>query len=99
MRRTLLPVAIALLASPALAAEFTLTSPLVSTSSVVVPFSAKDSFGQPQTPVSDPFPGERREQNVEFKIQGGSTTGETMPGLTITATRSPFPTPGTVFSR
>ena len=99
MRYMIVPVATALLAAPALAMEFTLSNPQVSTASAVIPFSAKDSFGQPQTPLGESFPGERREQNVEFQIQGGASNGGPMPGLTITATRSPFPTPGTTFPR
>ena len=99
MQRLMIFAASAVLAAPALAAEFTLTPSPLSTGSVMIPFSAKDSFGQPSAPVLDAFPGEPRGQNVEFQIQGAESASGSMPGLTITATRSPFPAPGTVFSR
>ena len=97
MRRMMLAVAIATLPLPALAEEFTLKSPLVSTSSVGVPFSAKETFGQPVVPALDSFPVEHREQNVEFEMRGGANG--TLPGVTFSATRSAFPTPAPLFRR
>lgn len=91
MRRWMLTVAIATLATPALAAEFSLTKPLIATPSVVIPFSAKDSFGQPIVPAMDSFPGERRDETVQFEIRGNDSGA--LPGVTVTATKSVFPSP------
>ena len=98
MRQMMLALAIAMLAMPALAEEFTLKSPLLSTSSVVLPFSAKETFGQPIEPALESFPGERREQNVEFEMRGGGANGP-VPGVTFSATRSAFPGPSPLFRR
>ncbi len=104
MRRFFLSAAIAVFAAPALtsqalAEEFSLSKPRVSTPSVVIPFSAKDSFGQPLAPGPDAFPGEPREQNVEFQIRGDDNAGGSFPGVTVTATRSAYPSPTPLFRR
>jgi len=99
MRRVMLVVAIATLAMPALAEEFSLKKSLISSPSVLIPFSAKDSFGQPIAPTMDAFPGERRDQAVEFEIRGNASASGMIPGVTITATRSAFPSPPPRFQR
>jgi hypothetical protein len=104
MRRFFLSAAIAVLAAPVVATqvmgeEFSLKKPLVSTPSVVIPFSAKDSFGQPSAPGPEAFPGENREQNVEFQIRGDDKSGGSFPGVTVTATRSAYPSPSPLFRR
>lgn len=99
MRRMMLVVAIATLAAPALAETFSLKKTVVSTPSVANPFSAKDAFGQPAAPTMDAFPGERRDQAVEFEIRGNDSASGVVPGVTITATRSAFPSPAPLFQR
>lgn len=99
MRRMMLVVAIATLATPALAEEFSLKKSLISTPSVSIPFSAKDSFGQPVAPTMDAFPGERRDQAVEFEIRGSASASGGVPGVTLSATRSAFPSPAPGFLR
>lgn len=99
MRRWMFTVAIATLATPALAEDFSLRKPLIASPSVVLPFSAKDSFGQPAASAMDAFPGERRDHAVEFEIRGNSSGSGPVPGVTITATRSAFPSPAPLFQR
>lgn len=92
MRRLFLGTALAVFAGPALAVEFAMPPSGSATPSHVLPFSAKDSFGHPTGAVRDVFPGDAPPQNVEFAIRGdGASTGP-LPGLSITATRSLYPT-------
>lgn len=99
MRRLMLVMAIATLATPALAEEFSLKKSVIASPSVLIPFSAKDSFGQPVAPMMDAFPGERRDQAVEFEIRGNASASGVIPGVTFTATRSAFPSPAPLFQR
>jgi hypothetical protein len=94
----MLIVAMSTLALPALAEEFSLKRPLISTSSVLVPFSARESFGQPVSPTLEPFPGESP-QNVEFEIRGGANASGPITGVSVSATRSAYPSPSPLFPR
>lgn len=99
MRRLMLIVAIATLVTPALAEEFSLKKSVIASPSVLIPFSAKESFGQPMLPPTDAFPGERRDQTVEFELRSNASASGVVPGVTLTATRSAFPSPGPLFQR
>lgn len=97
MQRLILASAIALSALPAQAESYSVPRTLLASPSTLVPFSAKDSFGQPTGPVRDVFPGDAPTQNVEFEIRGDGASAGPLPGVTVTATRSLYPTPSPIF--